>query len=72
VSGGLSQAELEEQEQIDGGAERVRAAMELAQPVETFQGQGKTGQEPDKQQALAIGSKPCIGPPPTSVFRIMM
>ena len=38
-----SQAELQEQEQIDGGAHGVGAAMEVAYPVELFDGEGKAG-----------------------------
>ena len=38
------QAELQEEEQVDGGAHGVRAPMEVTHSVEPFDGQGQAGE----------------------------
>ena len=49
-----SQAELQEQEQIDGGAHGVGAARKVTQAVEPFEGEGQAGQPPDPQPTVAL------------------
>ena len=49
-----SQAQLENEEQVDRGAHGVGAAMEVTHPVEPFDGQGQADQQPDHQQAFTL------------------
>ncbi len=50
----MGQAESPEAKQFDGGENPVRAAVEIAQTVESLDGQGQTGNQPDQQQALGM------------------
>ncbi len=48
------QAKAQEAEEFDGGANRVRAAVKIAQAVEAFDGQGQAGNQPDQEQAVGV------------------
>jgi hypothetical protein len=52
--GRAGQAEAEEADKFYGGANRVGAAVEIAQVVEVFDGQGQAGNQPDQQQAVGV------------------
>lgn len=48
------QAQSPKQEQIDGGMQWVRAAMETTDSIKPFDGEGQAGQQPDCQPAGAL------------------
>ncbi len=48
------QAESQEAKQFDGGENPVGAPVEIAQTIESLDGQGQTGNQPDQQQALGM------------------
>jgi hypothetical protein len=51
---GRGKSEEQDAEQSDGAERRVRAAMQIAQPVESLQGQGEAGEQPDDEQAARV------------------
>ena len=51
---GAGEAELQLQEEIEGGALGVGAAMKVTDAVKPFDGQGQAGQQPDRQQARQL------------------
>src|SRR2546430_17621173 len=49
------QSEEEKAVQIDGRADGMGTAMQIAQPVESLQREGQAGQQPDDEKAGLVG-----------------
>jgi len=51
---GRGKSEEQDAEQSDGAERRVRAAMQIAQPVESLQGQGEAGEQLDDEHPAGV------------------